>query len=155
MRASETQMYRYQNEDKFRDPEKFPLGKSGSYNANSFSRLQHRLDATRRARFRNLQALGELKAAAQAEAAAAPAPVEEPAGPPSLTHSPETTSLQIGFVPTTPVADPPQPAPVASIVPADVKVPQGLTRRGIIAVDGVLQPVPAGGRSFESFPVDR
>jgi hypothetical protein len=31
----------------------------------------------------------------------------------------------------------------------------GLTDRGIIIVDGVLQPVPAGGRSFESFPVKR
>jgi hypothetical protein len=30
-----------------------------------------------------------------------------------------------------------------------------LTDRGIMVVDGVLQPVPAGGRSFESFPVDR
>jgi cellulose biosynthesis protein BcsQ len=30
-----------------------------------------------------------------------------------------------------------------------------LTDRGIMVADGVLQPVPAGGRSFESFPVDR
>ena len=49
---AETQMWRYQNEDEYRDPEKFPLGKSLSLNPNSFSRLQYRVDATRRARMR-------------------------------------------------------------------------------------------------------
>src|ERR1039457_3884179 len=49
LRNSETQMYLYQNNDKFRDPEKYPLGKSASNNAKSFTQLQYRLDCTRRA----------------------------------------------------------------------------------------------------------
>jgi hypothetical protein len=43
---AETQTWRYQNEDKYRDPEKYPLGKSASCNPSSFSKLQYRLDAT-------------------------------------------------------------------------------------------------------------
>jgi hypothetical protein len=104
---AETQTWRYQNEDRLRDPEKFPLGKSATYNPNSFSKLQYRLDATRRARDRALLALEKL----QAKTAAAPAPLLEPAGPPSLIPSPQTTSPQIGFVPPTPSSAPPQPAP--------------------------------------------
>src|ERR1039458_43884 len=80
-----------------------------------YPNLQSRLDAPRRARLRALDALQKLKA----EAAAAPDPapeVETPTpviDPPSLTHSPQTTSPQIGFVPSTPSAPPPQPAPAA------------------------------------------
>src|ERR1035437_9807263 len=69
---------------------------------------------------------------------------------PGATPSPQSTSPQIGFVPATPTAAPPQPAPALTTNP-----PGGLTDRGISSVDGVLQPVPAGGRSFESFPVKR
>src|ERR1035437_6587649 len=65
--------------------------------------------APRRARVRALQALEKLKA----EAAAAPAPVVEPAlpapVPTSLNPSPQTTSPQIGFVlpptPQTPIGN--------------------------------------------------
>ena len=67
---AETQTWRYQNEDKYRDPEKFPLGMSVTLNPNSFSKLQYRIDATRRARDRALLALEKL----QAKAAPAPAP---------------------------------------------------------------------------------
>jgi hypothetical protein len=94
---AETQMWRYQNEDEYRDPEKFPLGKSLSLNPNSFSRLQYRVDATRRARMRALQALKQL----QAESTPAPPVEPDPPAldPPSLPPSPQTTSPQIGFVP--------------------------------------------------------
>jgi hypothetical protein len=61
MRNAETRSYQYQNNDIYRDPEKYPL--------------------------------------------------VEPLVPPSLTPSPQSTSLQIGFVPATPVAASPQPAP--------------------------------------------
>jgi hypothetical protein len=104
---AETQAWRYQEEDIYRDPEKYPLGKSASCNPNSFSKLQYRLDATRRARDRGVLAIERL----QAKAAAAPgppvepAPVVEPADPPSLPSSPQTTSPQIGFVPPTPGTD--------------------------------------------------
>jgi hypothetical protein len=110
---AETQAWRYQNEDRYTDPEKFPLGRSASCNPNCFSKLQYRLDATRRAGDRAILAVERL----QAKAAPAPdppaesAPVVEPADPPSLPPSPQTTSLQIGFVPPTPIRTPPQPAP--------------------------------------------
>ena len=70
---------------------------SVTLNPNSFSKLQYRIDATRRARDRALLALEKL----QAKAGAAPAPVVEPAGPPPLPASPQTTSPEIGFVPST------------------------------------------------------
>lgn len=133
---AETQMWQYQNQSLYSDPEQHPLGHSASCNPAAFSKLQYRLDATRRARLRALQALKQL----QAEADTAPPALV----PPSLHPSPQTTSPQIGFVPAIPAALPPPTAPAPE--------PRGLTHRGIITVDGVLQPVPAGGRSFESFP---
>ena len=42
LRAAETQMWQHQNNDKFRDPEKYPLGKSATYNPNAFSKIQYR-----------------------------------------------------------------------------------------------------------------
>ena len=95
---AETQAWQYQNNDEYRDPEPFPLGKSVTVNPTSFTRLQYRIDATRRARDRALRALKQLAA----ENAVAPIPV---------THSPQTTSPQIGFVPSPPetLAPPPQP----------------------------------------------
>src|ERR1019366_46 len=112
---AETQTWQYQNHDIYRDPEKYPLGKSVSCNPNSFSKLQYRLDATRRARDRAILAIERLQAKAAAAAAPAPdppvepAPVVEPEDPPSLPPSPQTTSLQIGFAPPTPIPTP-QPA---------------------------------------------
>src|ERR1017187_2665211 len=83
LRTAETQMWQYQSYNAYAtcDPEKYPLGKSATANPNTFSRLQYRLDATRRAYHRALQALEKLKA----EAAAAPPPTEvaEPADPPA------------------------------------------------------------------------
>jgi hypothetical protein len=113
---AETQMWLYQNDDKFRDPQKFPLGHSASINSNPFSKLQYRLDATRRARTRALQTLEKLKA--EAPAAPATSPVVEPADPPSLSPSPQTTSPQIGFVPPTPAATPVSPSPVSPAAPS-------------------------------------
>jgi hypothetical protein len=106
---SEAQMYQYQNNDEFRDPEEYPLGKSATYNSTSFSKLQYRLDATRRARDRALQSLARLQA--KADAAPAPAPVVEALDLQSLNPSSQTTSLQIGFVPSTPATAQPQLAP--------------------------------------------
>src|ERR1035437_8174608 len=53
---AETQSWLYQNDDKFRTPQKYPLGYSASCNPNTFSKIQYRLDATRRARDRALLA---------------------------------------------------------------------------------------------------
>ena len=115
LRAADTQMWQYQSDDRFRDPQKYPLGYAASCNPGTFSKLQYRLDATRRARVRALQALEKLSA--KAAAAPAPAPVVEPQDSPSLTPSPQTTSLQIGFVlPPTPQAPgPPPPEPPAQL----------------------------------------
>src|ERR1035437_803999 len=115
LRAADTQMWQYQSDDRFRDPQKYPLGYAASCNPGTFSKLQYRLDAPRRARVRALQALEKLKA--EAAAAPAPAPVVEPQDSPSLTPSPQTTSPQIGFVlPPTPQAPgPPPPEPPAQL----------------------------------------
>ena len=120
LRVAETQAWQYQSDNKYSDPQKYPLGQSATCHSTTFSKLQYRLDATRRARLRALDALQKLKA----EAAAAPDPapeVETPTpviDPPSLTPSPQTTAHQIGFVPSVPPAAPPQPAPRGPSPPA-------------------------------------
>ena len=103
LRAAETQSWQHQDQDAFKGPKKYPLGYSATVHSNTFSRLQYRMDATRRARERALQSLKQL----QAEAAAAPAPdplpePPEPPAAPSLTPSPRTTLPLIGFVLPTP-----------------------------------------------------
>ena len=107
LRAAETESWQHQDHNSFHGPQKYPLGHSATTDGNTFSRLQYRMDATRRARERALQSLKQL----QAEAAAAPAPdplpePPEPPVPPSLTHSPQTTLPLIGFVPPTPSRNP-------------------------------------------------
>ena len=107
LRAAETQSWQHQEHTAF-DGQKYPLGYCATIHSTTFSRLQYRMDATRRARERALQSLKQL----QAEAAAAPAapdplpePPELPAAP-SLTNSPQTTLPLIGFVPPTPASNP-------------------------------------------------
>ena len=105
-RAAETQMWQYQAQNTYADEQKYPLGKSATGHATPFSKLQYRVDATRRAYQRALKALKEL----QAEAAAPPAPLAEPlesSAPSSVSPSPQTTSPQIGFV----LASLPRPNP--------------------------------------------
>jgi hypothetical protein len=127
LRAAETQAWQYQSDNKYSDPQKYPLGQSATCHATTFSKLQYRLDATRRARLRALDTLQKLQAAA---------PDPTPAiDPPSLNHSPQTTSPQIGFVPPTPAAAPPQPAPEA---PAPVPTSQCLAVQGTL---GFVKPV--------------
>ncbi len=70
LRAAETESWQHQDHTSFSGPQKFPLGYSASVHSNSFTRLQYRMDATRRARERALQSLKQL----QAEAVAAPVP---------------------------------------------------------------------------------
>ena len=82
-RTAETQMWQYQAQSAYADEQKYPLGKSATGHATPFSKLQYRVDATRRAYHRALKALKELKA----EAAAAPATV--PPDPPSLNPHPK------------------------------------------------------------------
>src|ERR1017187_6202425 len=77
LRAAETQAWRYQSDNKYSDPQKSPLGQPATSTPNSFSKLQYRLDATRRARQRALDALAKLKA----EAAVTPTPPPPPAPP--------------------------------------------------------------------------
>jgi hypothetical protein len=97
-------------------------------NAKSFGQLQWRIDSTRRAFYRALHALQQLEAKGTDQtdtgfrrtlpetscqpglSPLAPLPASPLAGPPSLPHSPQTASPQIGFVPSTPAPAPPQPA---------------------------------------------
>ena len=129
--SAETQTWLYQNDDKFRDPQKYPLGHSATSYSSSFSKLQYRVDSTRRARDRALISLTQL----QPQAAPAPAPVVEPTlpalVPPSLNPSPQATSPQIGFVLASPCAAPSQPPraplspgphPPAAVHPTDGRV---------------------------------
>src|ERR1039457_2625506 len=71
LRAAETQAWRYQSDNKYSDPQKYPLGQSVTSNPNSFSKLQYRLDATRRARCLSLDALAKHKTKPSAPPAAA------------------------------------------------------------------------------------
>ncbi len=119
LHAAEAQAWKYQDSNTSRGPEKYPLGHSLTSYASTFSRLQYRLDATRRAIHRNLQALKQLEADAEAGVPSGPAPSPMP-DPPSLSPSPQTGSPQIGFLPSTPADTPPQPppAPENGMVPA-------------------------------------
>ena len=103
LRAAETESWQHQDHTAYSGPAKYPLGYSATQYGTTFSRLQYRMDAARRARERALQSLKQF----QAEAAAAPAPdplpePPEPIAPPSLTPSPRTTLPVIGFVLPTP-----------------------------------------------------
>ena len=120
-RAAENQMWQYQNESKYSGPEKYPLGKAASLNPDTFSKLQYRVDATRRAYQRSLQALKQLQA--EAQAAPPPPPPAELLLLPSPPTSFQTTSPQIGFVLPTPSATPPEPS-AAPFNPGPL--PQGL-----------------------------
>jgi hypothetical protein len=113
-RTAETQMWEYENESSFSIDRKNPLGKSAALGSNHFSKLQYRVDATRRAYHRALKALKELKA--ESAVAPAPEPTVEPAVVPPLNHCPQTTSPQIGFVPAI-SPEPRLPTPVAAPQP--------------------------------------
>jgi hypothetical protein len=109
-RAVETQMWQYQDGgSKYSGPQKYPLGCAASLNPDTFSRHQYRVDATRRAYQRSLQALKQLEVEAQAAPPPPPAaePLQLPPAPPSF----QTTSPLIGFVLPTPVPAPPQLSP--------------------------------------------
>jgi hypothetical protein len=115
-RTAETQMWAYENESSFSIDRKNPLGKAAAIGSSRFSKLQYRVDATRRAYHHALKALKELKA----EAAAAPPSVLDPPDPLSLNPSPQTTSTQIGFVPSSPLitpSEPVDPVPTAQYPP--------------------------------------
>ncbi len=105
LHAAEAQAWQHQDSNGYKSPQKYPLGKSVTSYASTFSKLQYRLDATRRAIHHGLQALKQL----QADAAAAPTPdpLVQPTGLPSLNPSSQTPSPQIGFVTSTPISAPP------------------------------------------------
>jgi hypothetical protein len=143
LRAAETQIWAYDHQENYRPDPKYPLGQTAANRGKAFAQLQWRIECTRRATRQALQDLQQL----QAE-------VADPTAVSSVSDSSQNTSPQIGFVPAT------QPAPLPDAAPTPLSrtslAPHGdLTGQGIIVVDGVLQPVPAGARSFESFPVDR
>src|ERR1039457_5577949 len=105
--VAETQAWKYQEQESWTGPEKYPLGKSATVHFNTFSKLQYRLDATRRAIHRTLQALKQLQAEAEVPGSD-PIPPGYPLGqpePPSLSLSTQTPSPRIGFVPSTPVPE--------------------------------------------------
>ena len=66
LRAAETESWQHQDHTAYSGPAKYPLGYSATQYGNTFSRLQYRMDATRRARERALQSLKQLQADAEA-----------------------------------------------------------------------------------------
>jgi len=102
-RTAETQMWQYQAQSAYADEQKYPLGKSATSHSTPFSKLQYRVDATRRAYHRALKAIKELKAET-----AAPVRGVVPADPPPLNPSPQTTSPLFGFVLSSPSVEPSQ-----------------------------------------------
>src|ERR1035441_10473165 len=102
LRTAETQAWQYQSDNKYSDPQKYPLGQSATCHSTTFSKLQYRLDATRRARWRALDALAKLKA----EAAAAPDPTPQAQSP-----TPPPTP------PAPPAGVPPIPSPNSRLKP--------------------------------------
>ena len=120
-RTAETQMWQYQAQSAYADEQKYPLGKSATGHSTPFSKLQYRVDATRRAYHRALKALKELEAEA-----AAPVPLAAPPEPPPLNPSPQVTSPQIGFVLPSPSAtpsDPSRPVPIGQYPPLPASHP--------------------------------
>jgi len=110
LHAAENQAWQHIVYDKY-SPNKpeFPLGKALTCGGNTFSRVQHRINCTRRARDRALAAFRQF------QSEPAPAPESLPAV--AATPSPEATSPQIGFVPSSPSGTPPNPAPALSAPP--------------------------------------
>ena len=152
LRAAETQIWAYDHQENYRPDPKYPLGQTAASRGKAFAQLQWRIECTRRASRQALQDLQQLQAATHH--APVPSQVPDPAGASSINHSIQNTSPQIGFVPAAPPAPPPDASPMP-LSPTSLTPRRDLTGQGIIVVDGVLQPVPAGARSFESFPVDR
>src|ERR1017187_1089783 len=54
LRGAETQAWQYQSDNKHSAPKKYPRGQPAPCHSTTFSKLQYRLDATRRARLRAL-----------------------------------------------------------------------------------------------------
>ena len=109
-RTAETQMWQYQAQNTYADEQKYPLGKSATGHSTPFSKLQYRVDATRRAYQRALKALKELNA----EAAAAPAPVIAAPVPRPKPHSPKPLRPKLASFrhPPPPTLSNRRPAPV-------------------------------------------
>ena len=128
LRAAETESWLHQDEIAFQGPEKYPLGYSATQHGNCFSRLQYRMDSTRRARERVLQSLKQLQAETAAETDPPPDPPEAPAAP-SLTPSLRTTLPVIGFVPPNPLPAPPQPVfgPPNDALPPLTRIARSIT----------------------------
>jgi hypothetical protein len=107
LRAAETQIWAYDHQENYRPDPTYPLGQTAASRGKAFAQLQWRIECTRRA---SRQALQDLQ---QLQAQAAPAPVAKSAAEstpgPSVTPTPETTSLEIGFV----LHNPPSDAPAA------------------------------------------
>src|ERR1035438_4317767 len=114
LRIAETELWKFSHQETLRPCEDLPLGQSCTRNPKHFSQLQWRVDSTRRAFHRALQALRQI----ESELPPPPPP------PPSVTPSPQTASPQIGFV-----LEPTAPEPSAQLAPASpaaVKCPNGV-----------------------------
>ena len=90
LHTAETQLWAFDAKDAWTPDNEYPLGQTASRKPKAFGQLQWRINCTRRASQRALQDLKQLEAQAALQ-------------PPPLPPSPNATSPQIGFVPSTPV----------------------------------------------------
>ncbi len=107
LHAAENQAWQQVVYNKYSDDKpKYSLGQALTSGGNTFSRVQYRLNCTRRARDRALAAFKQF----QSE----PAPAPEPLPALAATPSPEAASPQIGFVPSSLPGAPSNPVPELS-----------------------------------------
>jgi len=120
--AAENQAWQSIVHNKYSDAKSdYELGDALTRGGNTFSRVQYRLNCTRRARDRALAAFKQL----QAE----PAPAPETLPPVAATPSPAATSPQIGFVPSSVPDSPPNPVRALSTPPRPAPVCSNLTSK--------------------------
>jgi hypothetical protein len=93
--VAETQLWEYDRTAHHRDP-KYALGETALCTSSSFTRIQWRMDSTRRALYRALNALRDLKLRPPL---ALPESEPERLSPPPAPASSESASPEIGFVP--------------------------------------------------------
>ena len=113
LRAAETQMWAYDHEETTDPTAKYPLGQTAAATRNAFAQLQWRIDAPAAPATAPSRTSTNSRPKPPPPRPARRTRSAESPDPPSLPPSPQTTSPQIGFVPSTPIPAPPQPAPAA------------------------------------------
>src|ERR1017187_10235391 len=147
LRVAETQAWQYQSDNKYSDPQKSPLGQSATCHSTTFSKLQYRLDATRRARLRALDALQKLKAEPGPAPEVEPPPPAHnpppppPPPPPPRPRCPPKTQGRTRPRPGSRTPNPGNRSPLSNPL-----APNHFTPNWLRSVNPLRHPSPAGAR---------